>query len=284
MHTQTVFRRHSLPLLPVIAASLLSALPVSASLVVDEGFNYANLTAFNNAGWSVVKTGNSFYFFDVGADRAGGGYNNQIKKSFYSANTAADSFTLTADIAMTAFSGGMYVLIASAPDTEGKIYGYAISWNGGTPTGTYAPNGAFAIGAVNGALESELTYGYGIAGTKAVLSSYVKTNTVITGTNANPAAVSDFGSVTLTWEKSTGSLNLYLGTDTSSPPALSIANTAYSSFANIYISGNGWTFVNNVTLDMTLTQVPEPRVCALLAGVVMGSLVLLRRYFGMRCH
>ncbi|MDR1280614.1 MAG: PEP-CTERM sorting domain-containing protein [Opitutaceae bacterium] len=293
-HTQTVFRRHSLPLLSVIAASLLSVLPrpAPASLVIDEGFSYVDKTAAEAAGWTVqTKSQQSPAFVDIGSDRVAGFYNVQLKKSIFPTDTAvaADSFTLTADLALSQFQGGMYVLVASAPDADGKVYGYAISWFAGTSGGTYSPNGVFYIGVVNGVKEADLSFGYSISANNVTLSTTsVRTNIIITDrssggniTASAPVAVSEFGSVTLTWQKSTGALNLYLGTDTTGTPALSITNTDYSSFASLYVSGNGYSYVNNLHLDVTTaTPVPEPATAAALLGgliLVVAGIFLRRR-------
>ncbi|RRJ95507.1 PEP-CTERM sorting domain-containing protein [Opitutaceae bacterium TAV4] len=274
------------------AATASAATP--AAIDIHEGFAYADITAMQAGGWTKqAKSQVSPVFVDVGTDRAVGFNNTQLKKSFSPASIAADSFTLTADLAMSQFMGGMYVLVASAPDAEGKVYGYAISWNGGSSGGTYSPNGSFTIGTVNGVTEANLSFGYSISGSNVNMSTAVRSNITITDrtgitpasiANLRPTAVSDFGSVTLTWEKSTGLLNLFLGSDTSGTPAISITNTAYSSFANIYVSGNGYSYVNNINLTVSPSSIPEPGTYALFVGAVIGSLVLFRRLRRSRGH
>ncbi len=284
MHLKVISR---ICFLPVIALSLMAVFSATAATPtpiehLNDSFSYTNASAMQAAGWTALAGSPGLFDLDSASGRILRLANVRIKKTL--TNTPiTENFTLTAEVALTKFPSSLYVLLTSAPDADNKIYGYGIAWFSGSTAGTNYPEGTFSINTINGVAESALSYGYAISASGVTASSTVKSGINISGTAINPVAVSEFGSVKLTWEKSTGLLNLYLGSGTT--PALSIAGTAYSSFSNIYISGNDTGYFNQVAItSVSASQVPEPRTYALVIGALLAGFVIVRRCRQNRCQ
>lgn len=243
--------------------------------VINEDFNYANWDAMHAASpnWSriVYSPSASPSFYSLGESNYAIGLSNRgIQQNFGKAITLTENFDLTARVAMNNYQRSFYILITSAPDTEGKISGYGILWNTSLITNNNA-QGAVSLQKISSVSESSLgvqTTG-GTNFGSSVVSGFAILNNDPAGASSgalNPSSSNQFSTIRLTWS-SDGALNLYLGSN--SVAAISIQDTSFSSFSNIYISGNSSAFLDQLTLTTTASPVPEPGTWTLIVGAGM---------------
>jgi len=253
---------HLLKRLSVVAASLcfVAISQTHAAVVVfDETFNYPNTAALQAAWTNVNGTGlalgtNSFITTQPYAT-TGNGLNSRSLSE-----TVTESWTLSFDVLQNGTAQrGTWVGLFNAAGTQG----YGVLWDT-TANTTTNPNGQVSIRKFN---------------LSSAISSWGENGTAITSA-ANPGhsiqAVAPMADFVFSWNKVTGALSLSVdGT-----AILSVIDTSFSSFSQIYVKGNQLQYYDNISV----TAVPEPSVASLLVGVFVVGIGgrLMRRKAGGR--
>ncbi|RRJ95392.1 PEP-CTERM sorting domain-containing protein [Opitutaceae bacterium TAV4] len=265
--------RPSLRTLFLLACTLgLSAmLPavLAARDLINEPFTTFDTNVWKNMAYSSSGTPGTISL-DAGAGSALSLGNRGIWTKF-SETPLIEDFDLSVKIAGLRSDRLFYVLITSAPDAEGKVYGYGFRWYTVAGGGT----GTVRILKVNGVNPSNLNVSSSGA---SELGSNI--NSGFTYTETTPTTSTAFGAIRLTWNSS-GTLSLYLGNSVTA--AATVTDTSFASFTNLYISSGQSFYLDQLTLSTTST-IPEPSAWALLFGLASIGLVMLRRRIALLRH
>ncbi|AHF90222.1 anchor protein [Opitutaceae bacterium TAV5] len=264
-------------LVPKLAASLVASATLAISAfafdVINEDFS-SGWSGLSASGWTRMAyntTGApSLIALDGGTGSAAKFNNVGIAKDFSSTLTLAKDFELTASITASAYQRSVYILVTSAPDAEGKISGYGLVLNTALEN-NYGGQGCVSIRKLDGVIAADLKANDPLGSN---LTTPVASGITLS-IGADPTSASQFGSIRLTWNAVDGSLDLYLGG--SSVAAASIRDTSFSSFSNIYISGNSAGYFDSLTLTTTASPIPEPGTYALIAGGMLLICALMRQ-------
>jgi hypothetical protein len=227
----------------------------AAVLVFDETFNYANTAALQAAWTNVNGTGlalgtNSFIPTEPYAT-TGNGLNSRSLSQ-----TVTESWTLSFDVLQNGTAArGTWVGLFNAAGTQG----YGVLWDTTNNTTAY-PHGLVTI------RKFDLS---------SPISSWSENGTAISSTK-DPGhsiqAVAPMADFVLSWNKLTGALSLSVdGT-----AIVSVNDTSFSSFSQIYVKGNALQYYDN----MSVTAVPEPSAALLLLGAVVvgiGRRMIVRK-------
>lgn len=248
----------------------------AATTVVQADFNYADLTAFNNdgreGGWSNIAytTAANPSFFALDNGNYAVGFNNRGLQQNFTSNLGGNlttDFTFTVNFAQASSSAatrGFYALITSPVSSNTDttlVSGYGIKVD-------IATDGTSTVRFLK-VSSSNQTSGWSASGPA---NSTTPTTPVSTGfaafntTNTAPTLTTQFHSITMTWEATTGAMSIFL--DGSSVAATTYTDTSFNSFGEIYLSGNATGYVDSVLLT---SNIPEPSTYA--AG--MGATLLL---------
>jgi hypothetical protein len=262
--------------------------PVNAALILSDTFDYADNTALR-ANWpgvvlaSPVDFNNTFFFSDSGsglisanASQRPATLNNQTLmgingRSAYReiGQTVDKDFTLTSYVATNAYSRTVQIGLG---DSAGA--GYSFTWNAALPTGS-SGNGVFNIReqtAWTGAPAQGATISPNTNGSSPP-TRYALPNPITAGSetpqriNYSPSsAFLGYSEITLTWEASTGLLELFQDGILKG----SVTDTTYNSFSRIYVGGGNRTFIDLINLEV----IPEPASFSLIA---LGGMFFMGR-------
>jgi hypothetical protein len=259
-----------------------------AALILSDDFAYADSAALR-VNWKDVVVGspvdfnNTFFFSDSGsglisanaAQRPATLTNQTLMgingRSTYReiGSTVTDDFTLTTYVGTNAYSRTVQIGLGNSTGA-----GYSFTWNAALPTGS-SGNGVFNI--------REQTAWIGAPAQGATISAnsngsspptrYALPDPITAGSetpprlNYNPSSVFlGYSEIKLTWEASTGLLELYQDGVLKG----SVIDTTYNNFSRIYAGGGNRTFIDSISLEV----VPEPASFALIA---LGALLFAGR-------
>lgn len=244
---------------------------LAARDLINESF-----TSFDTSTWSNMHgatTNPSITSLDAGAGSALALGNRGIWTQF-SPTPLAQDFELSLKIAAQAAGERFfYAVVTSAPDTDNKISGYGFRWqvNPGT---TAVSNLRFLK--LDGVELSSMTASS--SGGSLISGSNIASGIAVLSAAPDSSAV--FGAIRLTWNSS-GALSLYLGDSVAA--TVTVSDTSFSSFTNLYVSGGQTFYLDQLTLS-TISAIPEPGAFALLFGLGSIGLVMLRRRITLLRH
>lgn len=186
-----------------------------------------------------------------------------------------NNIELNVNLLANNYSRTTYVVLATAPNSEGRISGYGLMMSTANAN-QFDGRGYYVIQKFDNILETDMKASSS-GGTN--ISSQITTGiTFLADGNAgtDPTLSSQFGSVRLTWDSS-GAIRLYMGDN--STAALSVTDTAFNTFSSVYISGNTSGYFEELTISGA--QIPEAgTVSVIIALAALGTAMLLRR----RCN
>lgn len=208
---------------------------------------------------------------DDGAGKAMRFNNIGLKKQFAQPGTAFSHLEISTNWLVNNYSRSVYVVLASAPDVDGKISGYGIVLSSASEN-QFDGHGYYVVRKLDGIDESSMG---AVNPGGSNISSLMNTGITFLpdGVGTNPVSVSQFGTVRMTWNNA-GEIRVYIGGSES--PAISITDTDFSSFSTVYISGNSAGFFESLTI--AATPIPEPAVVSLVTALAaLGGAAFVRQ-------
>lgn len=241
-------------------AGLLLASPsvASAAEIVNEGFDYTHWSTGDtpmNANWTVHSGSNpvSIALTHATLPVPHVSINNGVAYTSFSETITGD-FELSVNAIHPAYSRLLWFGLFNATGTQG----YVFYWNSATDTTWGAGEGYVQIKRFDSAPISYQTAGVNI------------TSQTVSGHNAITAP---FANLKLTWVDATNTLSISV--DGVVKGSLVDNTLDASSFARIYLAGNGGTRFDDVVLT---AAIPEPSTyAAAFGGVALAGALLSRR-------